>query len=171
MRTHTSRFEPWDQINQPEDALAMLSADHQRVTELFEDFQTALEILSPEQKSLCDEICDELEIHSQLEEEIFYPAVISDASIRPLVEEALDAHAEIKTMIEQIRNLQPDDPLFGASMLELIDDVERHVDEEENILFAEVEKRLGDQLVPLGHQLEERKRELVEMLNLRIQPE
>lgn len=170
MRTHTSRFEPLDSINQPEDALAMLSADHQRVTELFEDFQSALESMSPEQKSLCDEICDELEIHSQLEEEIFYPAASRDASIRPLVEESLDAHAEVKSMIEQLRNLQSNDPQFSASMLQLIDEVERHVDEEENVLFAEVEKRLGDQLVSLGHQLEKRKRELVETLNPRAQP-
>ncbi|HVK54019.1 MAG TPA: hypothetical protein VM532_03225, partial [Burkholderiales bacterium] len=70
-----------------------------------------------------------------------------------------------------LRNLQPDDPQFGASMLQLIDDVERHVDEEENVLFAEVEKRLGNQLVSLGHQLETRKRELIETLNPRAQRE
>ena len=148
----------------PDDALAFLSADHQQVTELFDQFEAALESASADQRQLCEQICNELEIHSQLEEEIFYPTIEQEASIKPLVEQAIEEHAEVKIAIQQIRNLQVDDPQFGVSMLQLMEDVEQHVDEEENVMFAEVEKRLGGELIGIGIQLEKRKRELLSAL-------
>jgi len=165
MRTTSSQPTKATQRSESVDALALLIADHQRVSDLFEQFESALESASPDQKSLSDEICDELEIHSTLEEEIFYPAVNQQLSLQPLVEEALQEHAEVREAIQIIRNQRPDDTQFGANMLQLMEDVERHVDEEENVLFPEVERRLGAELESIGLQLQSRKQELTSSLS------
>ncbi|MES2354806.1 MAG: hemerythrin domain-containing protein [Pseudomonadota bacterium] len=161
MRTTPSQPTKSTERSENTDALALLIADHQKVTDLFEQFESALESASSEQKSLSDQICDELEIHSTLEEEIFYPAVNQQISLQPLVEEALQEHAEVREAIQIIRNQRADDTQFGANMLQLMEDVERHVDEEENVLFPEVESRLGAELESIGFQLKSRKQELM----------
>jgi len=160
MRIHSSTSATRGKDLFGNDALTLLSADHQSVTELFDLFEAALESSSSEQKSLCVKICGELEIHTHLEEEIFYPTISQDAKLRPLVTEALTDHANVKAQIQKIRNLHVEDPQFGSSMLQLMDDVEKHIDEEENVMFAEVEKRFSGELDALGLQIAQRKQEL-----------
>jgi len=55
------------------DATHILAADHRKVEGLFEDFERASS--ASRKASLAREICTELKIHAQVEEEIFYPAL------------------------------------------------------------------------------------------------
>ena len=92
---------------QPEDAIAMLKADHQKVRDIFQQYESATD--SDTKRMLAEEACTELEIHSQLEEQIFYPAVNEETEEGPdLVKEAVEEHATVKHLIEQLRGLDPD---------------------------------------------------------------
>lgn len=142
------------------DPLALLMADHEEVSNLFEQFETALEDESGNLQLLADQICRELEVHTVLEEEIFYPALRQHPALEALVEESLAAHGEVKDAIERIRGMDATDPEFGPTMLQLMDEVDRHVSEEENVLFPQVEEHLPEQLGALAERLEMRQREL-----------
>ena len=85
----------------PADAIAMLRADHKAVSELFEAFEGARS--SEKKKALVAEICNELEVHTQLEEEIFYPAVKRVLKDKELVPEATIEHQSVKDLIAQLR--------------------------------------------------------------------
>ena len=72
----------------PADAIAMLKADHQRVKDLFAQYEATS---NPDTKrTLAEQVFVELETHAQLEENIFYPAVNEDTDEGPeLVKESL----------------------------------------------------------------------------------
>jgi hemerythrin superfamily protein len=142
------------------DAIAMLEADHRKVEELFEEFEDGEE--SAERQQTAERIFHELEVHSQLEEEIFYPALAAQGEeMRKLVDEARQAHQQVKDLIQQLRSLQSaDDDQFDEKMQELKQNVEQHVEEEEGELFPEAKSELGEQMKELGARLEESKREL-----------
>lgn len=142
------------------DAIAMLEADHRKVEELFEEFEDAEE--SAERQRTAEQIWHELEVHAQLEEEIFYPAVAKQADdAAKLVEEAREEHQKMKDLIQQLRGLQnADDDQFDDKMQELKETVEHHVQEEEGELFPQAKSELGDQMKELGARMQESKREL-----------
>lgn len=143
-----------------QDPLALLAADHEQISLLFEQFEEALEEESGNLKQIAEQIFRQLEIHTALEEEIFYPAVDAHTELSALVQEALSEHDEVKEAIEKARALEADDPEFATTMLSLMDDVDKHVGEEENMLFPQVEAHLDDELESLAERLLERKREL-----------
>ncbi|MFZ5509423.1 MAG: hemerythrin domain-containing protein [Pseudomonadota bacterium] len=149
-----------DRLVMHQDALTLLGADHAIVLELFEEFQSALEEGADTVGELAEQICRELEMHSEIEEDIFYPALAGAEALRPLVEEAMLAHGELRASIQHARSLHADDPEFGSTMLEMIEQAERHINEEENMIFPEVVRHLEEQLTDLGGRMDERKREL-----------
>lgn len=160
MIMHVSTNTPESSAGRP-DAISLLTADHQKVSRLFEQYQSALDDdHTSEQQALAEQICRALEIHTEIEEEIFYPAVAREDALKALVDEALTEHGEVKEAIRQLKGMQADDAEFAALMLQMMEDVEHHVDEEENVMFPEVEKRLAGQLNDLGTRLQERKEQL-----------
>jgi iron-sulfur cluster repair protein YtfE (RIC family) len=140
------------------DAIAMLDEDHQRVEQLFADFQAATD---PSQKlTVAQLICMELTVHAQLEEEIFYPAYQQATGDQDLVQEAQEEHQEAKDLIAQIEgNQQPD-----ALVLELQQAIEHHVQEEREEMFPKARKAQGLDLAGLAQQMEQRKVALVREL-------
>jgi hemerythrin HHE cation binding domain-containing protein len=140
-----------------DNALAVLRADHERVSELFGRF-TRLKSNGPQKAQLVERICDELEVHTRIEEELFYP------SIRPalgtdLLDEAQVEHESAKALIEQLRGMKPGDTLYDAKVTVLGEYVQHHVKEEQDEMFPQVEKMDLD-LVALGRALKTRKRQL-----------
>jgi hemerythrin superfamily protein len=75
MRTQTTRSRTEKRAAQP-DALSLLTADHRKIRALFDRFESALESQTRQQKQIAEQICRELEIHSEIEEEIFYPRYV-----------------------------------------------------------------------------------------------
>ena len=145
------------------EALELLTADHNRVRGLFKRFLAAEERDdSGEMATLAQKIITELEVHTQIEEEIFYPAIKgSSDEVDDVVAEGMEEHHVAKTLISEIKTLTPEDEAWPAKMKVLIESVEHHAEEEEDEMFGGVRKRVpAATLEQLGEQLEARKAEL-----------
>jgi hemerythrin superfamily protein len=142
------------------DALHLLTADHNRVRGLFTRFRAAEEAKdTAEMALLAEQISSELEVHTSIEEEIFYPAV-DVGEIHGTVAESLEEHHVVKVLLGEIASLTPDDDAWTAKMKVLIENVEHHAEEEESQMFPQVRKQLAaGRLDELGESLETRKAE------------
>jgi hemerythrin superfamily protein len=149
------------------DAVEMLTSDHKEVKALFKEFaalkkQTAD---SEEKTLLVRKICNELTVHAQIEEEIFYPAVRKAIDDGDLMDEALVEHAGAKELISQLEAMDPEDELYDAKVTVLGEQIDHHVKEEEGEMFPKARRAKVD-LEALGTQMAERKAELREDLAL-----
>jgi hemerythrin superfamily protein len=140
-----------------QEATRLLRADHKHVNELFEQFESSRS--ATKKQSLALEICQELTIHAQIEEEIFYPAVQTALKDKTLVPEAKVEHETLKFLIAQIQNESPDSELYDAKVKVLSEYVKHHVKEEQNEIFPKVKESKLD-LIELGAQMMARKEEL-----------
>jgi hypothetical protein len=143
---------------QPRDAVAMLRADHKKVSELFDQFEKARS--SKTKKELVTRICEELTVHAELEEEIFYPAVKAALKDVELVPEAVVEHASIKDLIAQVQGAEPDGEEFDAKIKVMSEYVKHHVKEEQTEMFPKAQDSKLD-LVALRDEMLERKQSLV----------
>jgi hemerythrin superfamily protein len=141
----------------PRDALSLLRADHQLVQELFDKFEKTRG--EDRKAALAEQICNELTVHAQIEEEIFYPAAREAIRDEDLIQEATVEHQSAKDLIAQIESGNPGDELFDAKVKVLGEYVKHHVKEEQNELFPQVRKTKLD-LKELGERLMMRKEEL-----------
>jgi hemerythrin superfamily protein len=141
---HTETKQSTDRI-QAQDAIAMLTADHKKVKKLFADFDKLKDAGSDEDKaSIVDQICNELKIHTELEEEIFYPAVRKAIDDGDLMDEALVEHAGAKDLIAQLEDASPEDDLYDAKVTVLGEQIDHHVKEEEGDMFPKAKKAKVD---------------------------
>ncbi len=143
-----------------QDAIALLKADHRTVEELFEKFEKASSDGSKEKIAL--QICLELTVHAQIEEEIFYPACEGKVE-EDLIKEAYVEHDGAKVLIAEIEAGGPDDEYYDAKVKVLSEQIEHHVEEEEKRmegLFSQARKA-GLDMDALGEQLAARKEELM----------
>jgi len=145
---------------QHKEATAILRADHKLVSQLFAEFEKAQS--ADKKRRLADQICMELTVHAQIEEEIFYPAVkevLAKEGDDELVPEATVEHHSLKQLIDEIQATDTDDELFDARVKVLGEYVKHHVKEEQNEIFPKV--RASDlDMVELGAMLMQRKHEL-----------
>lgn len=145
------------------DALTLLTADHNRVRGLFKRFKDAHEAEDQETATLvATTIFDELDVHTTIEETVFYPAVtdVKD-EVHELVVEGLEEHKVAKDLIAEAKALSPEDEHWAAKVKVLIESVEHHAEEEEKELFPKVRSGLdAKKLDALGEALEAKKREL-----------
>lgn len=141
----------------PRDAIAMLKSDHEKVSGLFEAFGKAR--ASSKKKALVAEICAELKVHTQLEDEIFYPAVKSALRDKQLVPEAKVEHSSIKALIAQVEGVEPDGEAYDATVKVMSEYVKHHVKEEQDEMFPKAKKTRLD-LVDLRDKMLKRKEEL-----------
>ncbi|HEY1795320.1 MAG TPA: hemerythrin domain-containing protein [Stellaceae bacterium] len=139
-------------------AIVLLKQDHREVEEMFEDFEE-LEDKTAKAK-LAQKICMALTVHTQLEEEIFYPAARKATGDNNLLDEAAVEHAGAKHLIGQIEKMKPGDDLFDAKVTVLGEQIKHHVKEEEEELFPEIEDSKMD-VVAIGKQLAARKKDLM----------
>jgi len=142
----------------PQPAIAMLKADHKLVDELFEQFESAKS--SETKKTLAEQICKELTIHAQVEEEIFYPAVKEALKDKQLVPEAQVEHATLKNLIAEIEAAKDDEEMWEARVKVLGEYVKHHVKEEQNEMFPKAKASDLD-MDELGVMMQERKNELM----------
>ena len=148
--------------DQNEDAITLLKADHAKVKKLFKDFEDLKEEDgSAEDKSeLVIQICNQLKVHTEIEEEIFYPAVRKAIDDSDLMDEALVEHAAAKELIAQLEGMNPDDEQYDAKVTVLGEQIQHHVKEEEDEMFPKAKKAKIDGEA-LGVQMSERKAELM----------
>ena len=146
------------------DAIALLTEDHKTVKKLFEDFDKAVEAEDASKKEeLVEQICFALKLHTEIEEEIFYPAVRAAIDDDALLNEAQVEHASAKDLITQIQEMASADPFFDAKVTVLGEYIEHHVQEEETEMFVKAKKANLD-LAGLGDQMSKRKEELMQTM-------
>jgi hemerythrin superfamily protein len=150
-----------------QDALALLMADHKNVKALFKEFEKIKEDedADDQKAALAEQICNELTVHAQIEEEIFYPAARDAIEETDLLDEAEVEHASVKELISQLQEMTPEDALFDAKVTVLGEYVDHHVKEEEGEMFKKV--RAADlDTEALGAELMDRKMELMDELGM-----
>lgn len=153
-----------------QDAIALLKADHRTAEELFAKFEKASG--ENRKQKLAEEICLELSVHAQIEEEIFYPACEGKVD-EDLLKESYVEHDGAKLLIAEIMNGGPGDDFYDAKVKVLQEEIEHHIEEEEKRmegLFAQARKA-GLDMDALGEQLAARKMELIEQFRASGVPE
>jgi hemerythrin superfamily protein len=144
------------------DAIKLLTADHAKVKKMFKEFEKLSKKDDEEGKQeLATQICQELMVHAQLEEEIFYPAAREAIEDEELMNEAVVEHNSAKELIAQIQSMGASDPMFDATVKVLGEYVNHHIEEEQNEIFPKVEKAKVD-LEEIGAEIAQRKEELME---------
>jgi hemerythrin-like domain-containing protein len=145
---------------QPVDAIAMLKEDHQRVKDLFAQYEGTS---NAEAKwTVAEEVFVELETHAQLEENIFYPSVNEETEEGPaLVKESLQEHESVKQLIQALRQMGPQSHDFDAKFHELMRNVEHHVAEEEAEMFPLAQEELAEDLDEMSAEMQELKKEIL----------
>jgi hemerythrin superfamily protein len=137
-------------------AVEVLKQDHQKVKRLFQDMRQTTD--QTKRKDLFDKIDTELQIHTHIEETVFYPAIQDHEELKDMVAEALDEHQEATTLLEELEELGAENHDFGSKMQKLIETVEHHVEEEEGEMFSKIREVFDeDELDQLGRELESAK--------------
>lgn len=144
-------------------AVQLLRNDHEKVKALFSQYETLEDQNARKKNDIAKKIIMELEIHTSIEEEIFYPAVQAkgDSELKELIADSYDEHKEVKDRIEEIRGKDLQDPEHEEKLRSIIESVEEHIEKEEGELFPEAEERLGDELDRIGAEMEARKDQLM----------
>ena len=141
-----------------QDAIALLRADHKKVSALYEQYENTRS--AAKKKALVATICQELSIHAQVEEEIFYPAVKAALKDKELVPEAQVEHASLKELIAQVKDKEPDGEMFDAKIKVMSEYTKHHVKEEQNEMFPKAKATRLD-MNELGARIAARKEELM----------
>ena len=146
------------------DACTLLDADHKNVKKMFETYEglnaSKAQDVRSRKLELARHICLELTVHTQIEEEIFYPALRGQIRDEDLLDEANVEHQSAKDLIAQIEQASEVDDMFDARVKVLGEYIDHHVKEEEGEMFPKVRKADVD-LDGLGEQLAARKAELM----------
>lgn len=143
---------------QKPEAIKLLEADHREVEGWFEQYEKARS--EAKKTELVQKICLALKVHTQIEEEIFYPASREYVKEEEIVDEAIVEHASAKELIAQLEAGKVSDELYDAKVKVLSELIEHHVEEEEKEYFPQVQKSEMD-LETIGAQMAARKEELM----------
>jgi len=136
-------------------AFELLKADHEKVNGLFDELEAAT---GKVKLSVFNQIKSELELHTHIEETIFYPALEKPEETHDLTLEAYEEHKMVKTLLAELSGSRTADDEWQARAKVLRENVEHHVDEEENELFDKADDALSDEEVEaLGQQMEAEK--------------
>jgi hemerythrin superfamily protein len=141
-------------------AVELLKEQHDKVKKAFKEFEKFDREDTEGQQQLVQSVCEDLKLHTTLEEELFYPAAREAIEDEDLLNEAQIEHETAKMLIEQLENMGPDDPNFHATFTVLGEYVMHHVKEEEGEMFPQVKKTDLD-LEDLGSRMRSRMEELM----------
>jgi hemerythrin superfamily protein len=141
-------------------AVELLKEQHDKVKKAFKEFEKLGREDAEAQQQLVQRVCEDLKLHTTLEEELFYPAAREAIDDEDILNEAQVEHETAKMLIEQLENMGPEDPNFHATFTVLGEYVLHHVKEEEGEMFPQVKKTDLD-LEELGARMRRRMEELM----------
>ena len=143
-------------------ALDLLIADHNRVRGLFAQFKSAHESDDADtMAAVALKIVEELQVHTTVEEEIFYPEVRDQGEeITETVDEGIQEHHVVKVLMAELKQTPAGSDEWVAKMQVLIENVEHHAEEEESELFPPLRTKISDQLEQMVPRIEARKKQL-----------
>jgi hypothetical protein len=144
----------------PKDAIALLTADHREAEDLFEQFEKSGS--DSRKQELARKVCKALKVHTQIEQEIFYPSFLQATEEEDIHHEAEIEHQGATRLIEDVEASGPDDDYFDAKVKVLSEMIKHHVNEEEKRggMFSKARQSDMD-LKELGEQLAARKAQLM----------
>jgi hypothetical protein len=141
-------------------AIELLKEQHDKVKKAFKEFEKLDREDTEKQQQLVQSVCEDLKVHTTLEEELFYPAAREAIDDEDILNEAQVEHETAKMLIEQLENMGPEDPNFHATFTVLGEYVVHHVKEEEGEMFPQVKKTDLD-LEELGSRMRSRMQALM----------
>jgi hypothetical protein len=142
-------------------AFQLLKEDHKKVSGIFEQLEPTTERAEKTRTELFAKLKQELDIHAKIEESIFYPAIKQAAETRDIVLEGFEEHHVIKMLLGELDSLPVDTEQWTAKLKVLKENVEHHVEEEEEEMFQKSRDVLSEEEIEsLGKQMEEMKKQL-----------
>jgi len=141
-------------------AFDVLEEDHREVEEWFDEYDELRDSDEDRKAELAEKICLALKVHTQIEEEIFYPQAREATKDNDLIDEAVVEHATVKNLIDEIEAMEVGDEFYDAKIRVLGEMVKQHIKEEEDELFPELQSTKMD-LDSVGKKLAERKQDLM----------
>ena len=142
-------------------AFQLLKEDHQKVSGIFQQLEPTTERAEKTRTELFAKLKEELDIHAQVEESIFYPSIKQAAETREIVLEGFEEHHVIKMLLKELETLPVDTEQWTAKLKVLKENVEHHVEEEEQEMFQKAREVLSeDDINRLGAQMEQAKEQL-----------
>ena len=143
------------------DALKLLKADHDKVKKMMEELDSTTERALKTREEGFTKLRHELEVHEAIEEEIFYPALKEHPKAKEIVLEGYEEHNVVDMVMAEIAGVSYDDETWGAKFTVMKENVEHHIEEEENEMFEKARQVFDrDELGQLGDRMAERKEEL-----------
>jgi hemerythrin superfamily protein len=149
-----------DEPQYPTDAIALLKADHRKIKNLFARYESAGNFST--KYLIAEQVFTELDLHAQLEENVFYPAYDERTGKHgtQLVADSRLAHEHMRELMSELQGIDLDEAAFEGKFHELMGIVREHVAEEENELFPEAQVMLADQLEDLMDHMVDLKQQL-----------
>ncbi|HEX8556947.1 MAG TPA: hemerythrin domain-containing protein [Pyrinomonadaceae bacterium] len=142
-------------------AFQLLKEDHQKVSGLFQQLEPTTERAEKTRTELFGKLQQELDIHARIEEAVFYPAIKQAAETREIVLEGFEEHHVVKMLLKELEATPVDTEQWTAKLKVLKENVEHHVEEEEQEMFQKARQVLSeDDIDRLGAQMEEMRKQL-----------
>lgn len=144
------------------DAITLLKNDHRQVEKLFKELEKG----NGNREQLFKELKDSLEVHAEIEEKLFYPAVRDAKQTHDIVIESFEEHKQVKMVLMDLEKADKKTEHWLAGVKVLMEDVQHHVGEEENDMFPKVKDKIlsKQQLEDLGTRMEEMKMQQMALL-------
>lgn len=143
-------------------AFQLLKEDHQKVSGIFQQLEPTTERAEKTRTELFARLKQELDVHTQIEEKIFYPAIKQAAETREIVLEGYEEHAVVKTLLGELESGDVTSEQWTAKLKVLKENVEHHVEEEEEEMFQKARQVLSEEeITTLGERMEEEKKRLL----------
>jgi hemerythrin-like domain-containing protein len=143
------------------DAISLLEEDHRKMKKLLSELESTTERGVKTREDLFATVKDELTVHETIEEEIFYPALKEHPKTKEIALEAYEEHHVVDMVMAEIEDVPYDDETWGAKFKVMKENIEHHIEEEENEMFKQARQVFEeDELEALGEQMRLRKEQL-----------
>ena len=146
-------------------AFELLKTDHRKVEEIFSQIEKAEEGDTDKLERLFAELKKNLDVHAHIEETVLYPVIKKEAETREITLEGFEEHHVMKLLLRELDNMKTGTEQWMAKLKVLKENVEHHVEEEEDEMFSKAREVLSDeQISQIGMQLKEEKQREEEAL-------
>jgi iron-sulfur cluster repair protein YtfE (RIC family) len=142
-------------------AFELLKEDHARVSAIFEKLEPTTERALKTREELFTKLKNELDVHTQIEEQLVYPVLKEEEETRDITLEGIEEHKVVKTLLQEMEAMPVDSEEWTAKLTVLKESVEHHVEEEEGEMFPKARKALPkEKIEELGARIEAAKKRL-----------
>jgi len=138
------------------DPFEYILEDHEKISSLLEKLDSTTEEAEKTRAELFPRVQEALSIHSELEETLLYPVLEKMDLTHELIMEAYEEHSVVKMLLEELSELDQQSEEWSAKLTVLKENVEHHVEEEENQVFPKAKEGLSkEDIHSLGEQMED----------------